>query len=331
MRWIVCLCVWMGAGGCTLWIDFDDDSDSPPFVKDGTLDPLPFSTTSDYLTVKVGDEYRPLFIKGMNLGVAVPGTLAGELAATKEQYALWFEQMRQMGLNTLRIYTLHYPRFYEALAEHNLENEDDPLYVLHGIWLDEETNESGDFFDMTAHFEAGILEVIDCVHGNCSIGHRFGRAYGEFEVDVSRWVLGWVIGREIHPEEVLITNDSHPHLTDFDGKAFQVRGGEAIEVWFARHLDKMVTYERDFYGVQRPVSVSSWPTLDPLTHPTEGSHYSDEDIVSFDMSLIKAIDAPGGTFATYHAYPYYPDFIPDDPTYREYADAEGPNSYLGYL
>ncbi|MBA2661673.1 MAG: hypothetical protein H0U74_05220 [Bradymonadaceae bacterium] len=312
--------------------DLEDDTQVPHVELPplGELDPLPFATTSDYLTVHIDGQYRELFVKGINLGVAVPGTRAGELAATREQYARWFEQMRDAGINTLRIYTLHYPRFYEALAIHNHRNPDNPLYLLHGIWLDEQSI-SGDLFEMTAHFEEGILEVLDCSHGNCTIGHRYGRAYGEYRANVSPWILGWIIGREVHPEEVLITNDAHMNVRSFTGEVFQVRASEATEVWWARHLDSLIKYERDNYGVQRPVSVSSWPTLDPLSHPTEGDHYSDEDIAVFDISRIEPVDAPGGIFASYHAYPYYPDFIPDDPDYRRFEDAEGPNSYLGYL
>ncbi len=111
----------------------DDDT-----MEDQASPPLPFQAGHDFLEVQVDDEeYRPIFIRGVNLGVGVPGTMAGELAASYDDYRRWFEQMRQMGLNTLRIYTLHFPRFYEALDDHNRANPDDPLYVLHGIWLDE--------------------------------------------------------------------------------------------------------------------------------------------------------------------------------------------------
>ena len=313
----------------------DEDTDEESTRRDDTPrqadEPLPYSTTSDYLTVKVEGEYRPIFIRGMNLGVAKPGTLAGELAATDQDYRRWLDMMRQWGINVLRIYTLHYPRFYEALDEHNRTHPDNPIYVLHGIWLDEESSSSDDLFDMTAQFRAGMHEVVDAVHGNRSIRERRGRAFGEYEIDISQWVLGWIVGREVHPEEVLVTNEANSHIQSFDGEAFRVEEGDAVEVWWARHLDTLVTYERDFYGVQRPVSVSSWPSLDPLDHPTEGSYYSSEDVASFDATRIEPIDAPAGIFATYHAYPYYPDYIVDDPDYRQFADDEGPNSYMGYL
>jgi hypothetical protein len=75
--------------------------------------------------------------------------------------------------------------------------------------------------------------------------------------------------------------------------------------------------------------MSSWPTLDPLIHPTE--FYSDEDSESIDIVKINSAQAQAGLFATYHAYPYYPNFISDQPSYQSFSDGLGPNSYSGYL
>lgn len=323
---IVCGLLVVLAAGCS-----DDASSNDPSPPDASQSPLPFRAEQDHLAVEVDDgDYRPIFMRGANLGVGVPGTRAGELAAAYEDYRDWFEQMREAGVNVLRIYTLHFPRFYEALADHNADHPDDPLYVMHGVWLDEE-NPSDDLLDLTDQLDQGIEEAVDCAHGNCSIDHRYGRAYGEYEVDISQWIIGWIVGREVAPHEVIETNEAHPEMTSFEGEAFRVDDGDPVEVWFAERLDYLVTYERNRYDTQRPVSVSSWPTLDPMEHPTESSTYSSEDIASFDMSRIEPVDAPGGLFATYHAYPYYPDFVVEDPDYREYEDEQGPNSYKGYL
>jgi hypothetical protein len=40
---------------------------------------------------------------------------------------------------------------------------------------------------------------------------------------------------------------------------------------------------------------------------------------------------PAGFFASYHAYPYYPEFMVLDPEYAKARDAEGVSRYLGYL
>ncbi len=83
-------------------------------------------------------------------------------------------------------------------------------------------------------------------------------------------------------------------------------------------LDETASYENQQYNVIRPVSMSSWPTLDPLIHPTE--IYTDEDTESIDITKINREDAKAGLFATYHAYPYYPNFISDQPSYQSFSD-----------
>jgi hypothetical protein len=83
------------------------------------------------------------------------------------------------------------------------------------------------------------------------------------------------------------------------------------------------------YSVRRPVSFSSWPTLDPLDHPTE--IFTDEDAACFDLTRITLNLPEPGIFASYHAYPYYPNFISEQSSYLSFSDADGPNSYLGYL
>ncbi|MFC1555718.1 T9SS type A sorting domain-containing protein [candidate division KSB1 bacterium] len=291
---------------------------------------VPFAAQYDYLGIYNGAGYDQLFIKGVNLGVSVPGTHPGELAATREQYDRWLEKMGEIGLNTLRIYTLHFPRFYQALYDYNSSHPDNPLYLFQGIWLNEE-NPSYDLEQLSIEFDSDIEEVIDCVHGNRTIDNRFGKAYGEFNTDISEWIIGYIIGREIFPEEVLNTNSIYPDSTDYLGTAIQIDSVTATEVWAAKHLNKTIVYERNTYDVERPVSISSWPTLDPLTHPTEDSTRSNEDKAILDLGNIQIVNAPAGVFIAYHAYPYYPDFISEDPGYIQYSDSEGPNSYLGYL
>jgi hypothetical protein len=291
--------------------------------------PVPYATLGDHLGVWDGQSYRPVFIKGVNLGVAVPGTQAGELAATREQYDRWFNQMGTLGLNAVRVYTLHYPRFYDAVARYNNAHASAPLYVLHGIWLDEE-NPTADFFDMTAQFDEGIKEVIDCSHGNKTIPERKGRAHGRYRTDISRWIIGWIIGREMIPEEVGLTNQKHADHTSYFGQALSLPNGTPLEAWLTEHLDGLVVYERDHYNVERPVSVASWPTLDPLRHPSEEEN-SEEDSESLDLENIVTTRAPGGYFASYHAYAYYPDFVTHDPAYLDVRDRDGLNSYQGYL
>lgn len=291
---------------------------------------IPYSTNNTHLTIWNGSEYLPFFMKGVNLGVAVPGTFPGEMAASRSDYSRWFSQIKEAGFNCIRLYTLHYPRFYEVLDSFNLANPQNPLLIIQGVWLEEElSGYNHDLFFLTDFFKLEIEENIDCVHGNRNIPPRLGKAHGDFTVDVSDWCLAFIIGREVYPIEVLTTNSNNPSVNSFFGNHFSISSASASEVWFTNMLDYTVDYQNINYNTQRPVSNSSWPTLDPITHPEEPN--IEEDTASLDLSKIQIVNAPAGLFISYHAYPYYPDFVSQQSNYQLYSDNYGPNSYEGYL
>lgn len=291
---------------------------------------IPFSTDKNSLTVWNGSSYEPFFVKGTNLGVAKPGTFPGEMLASASDYRKWFAEIKAAGFNCIRLYTLHFPHFYEELRAYNLENPLHPIFFFQGVWLNEEmTGYVDDLTLLTDTFKVEIRENIDCVHGNKNIAIRLGKAYGTYTADVSKWNMGYIIGREIYPDEILTTNRNNSSVRAFTGKAFSIENASASEVWLTEKLNHLVEYEQTKYNTSRPVSASSWPTLDPLHHPLEPNRM--EDSVGVDLSKIKRVDAPAGLFISYHAYPYYPDFIGTNPEYLTYSDKFGPNSYLGYL
>jgi hypothetical protein len=300
-----------------------------PLVAE-TYNYYPFSTDSSHITIWNGSEYVPFFIKGVNLGIAVPGTFPGEMAATREAYDRWFPLIKEAGFNVIRLYTLHYPRFYEALHDYNLAHPQNPLLFIQGVWLEEELEGyEQDLYFLTESFQHEIEENIDCLHGNRVIAERRGKAYGTYATDVSEWCLGYIIGREVYGEEVLVTNENNPLEIAYTGNHFSIANASATEVWYTRMLDHTVHYEHISYQTQRPVANSSWPTLDPMRHPDEV--FPSEDTASVDLSKIVQINAPAGLFISYHAYPYYPGFISEESTYQMTYDEYGPNSYLGYL
>lgn len=302
------------------------------FALTGPLygNPVPFSTNQTHFTIWNGRNYEPFFIKGMNMGVAVPGKFPGEMHVSRAQYSNWFQMIKDAGFNSLRLYTLHFPQFYEILDSFNLANPQNPLFFYQGVWLEEEyEGYSGDLFFLNDTFENEIEENVDCVHGNRVISARLGKAWGTYTVDVSQWNIGYIIGREVHPGEVMTTNNLHPTFTSYSGVHFAIDSVNATEAWVVSKLDYLVDYELTNHATQRPVSFSSWPTQDPLSHPEEWNQW--EDATSIDLSGIQLVDAPAGFFISYHAYPYYPDFVNYGPEYQDFSDNFGPNSYLGYL
>jgi hypothetical protein len=122
------------------------------------------------------------------MGVAVPGTFPGELAATTQDYVRWFGLIRQAGFNSIRLYTLHFPRFYEALYQFNTANPNSPILFFHGSWLEEEVpGYNEDLFTLTQLFDNEIRENVRAVHGNITISQRPGKAWGTYTFDVSPW------------------------------------------------------------------------------------------------------------------------------------------------
>ena len=295
---------------------------------------VPFKTQGNSIAYWNNSTYVPLFIKGINLGSSPPGYWPGEIgyAISAQQYENWINRIGQMGFNSIRIYTLHPPVFYQKLANYNELHPDKPIYLFQGVWLEEIGSRIAseyNLFNRTIAFEHSIEEVIRCVHGDISIPQRLGQAYGTYKTDMSRWIIGYIIGREMSPQELDSTNVNNPTYTSYNGTKVSITGVTPAEAWITARVDKVINFESTTYGNQRPVSFSSWPTLDPIKHPTENN--GDEDNESFDLNNINVFNAPAGYFASFHAYPYFPNFVNDDPGYRTYSDAKGPNPYLGYI
>ena len=97
-------------------------------------------------------------------------------------------------------------------------------------------------------------------------------------------LAGYIIGREISPQEVDTTDTRHSSLNSYSGTYLNINGAKATEVFVTQMLDLTINYEELNYSVTRPVSISSWPTLDPLNHPTE--IYTDEDKAAYDLAKI---------------------------------------------
>ena len=58
-----------------------------------------------------------------------------------------------------------------------------------------------------------------------------------------RWTAGYVIGREIMPQEVDTTNRLHASMKSFSGNQLSIANGTASEVFVTQMLDETVSYE----------------------------------------------------------------------------------------
>jgi len=294
--------------------------------------------------------WQPLFVKGVNLGTALPGKWPTEFPDDPELYRQWFDQMVELGVNTVRLYTLHPPSLYRALREHNDAHPDGKLWLIQGVWA---VLPPGDDFDdpvYVATVRDEVRRVIDAVHGNLELPHRPGHASGLYDADLSADVLALLIGREWEPYAVRGYEELRPGPTDFEGRFIRTVQAGAMESWMAAICETAAAHESDYYRRQHPVGFVSWPTLDPLHHPTEATaeqealfrgeppkpgrtgRIYDEDVVTVDPTRVESTDElPAGLFASYHVYPYYPDFLFLDPGYSKRNEQWGERRYRAYL
>lgn len=298
--------------------------------------------------------WSPLWIKAVNLGAALPGKHPSEFPPDDGTYEHWIELAARMNANAIRVYTIHPPHFYRALARWNAAHADRALWLIQGVWTELPPGLKQEGYDdaqWNAAFVAEMHRVVDLVHGTAVIPRRAGHASGIYATDVSRWTLGYIIGREWEPYSVVAFARAHPRQTRFDGAYLTMQGGNAVDAWLAKVSDAMIAYEMQRYNQQRPLAYTNWPTLDPLRHPTESTlaeedsirhvrreivpeapREYDNDAISLDAALVRATSAyAAGIFASFHAYPYYPDFIVLDSGYSAARSADGPSNYVGYL
>jgi hypothetical protein len=280
--------------------------------------------------------FTPLFWAGVNLGSTVPGTQPGEVAATRADYDRWFQDMGDFGVRVVRIYTILRPDFYDALAAYNEAHPESPLFFIQGVWVPEEEEfvSTGNAYDpaVTEGFKAEIADAVAVVHGDATLPERLGHAGGSFESDVSRWLLAFSIGIEWDAEAVESTDELNAGTAPYRGRYITASSGSTpMESWIASMLDYTASQDAE-RGWSRPLTFTNWITLDPLDHPYEP--LPTEDLVSVDATHLAATEAwPGGFFASYHAYPYYPEFMrltPEYQTYERPRDGEV-DPYSGYL
>ncbi|MBR4113372.1 MAG: hypothetical protein IKK54_01770 [Anaerotignum sp.] len=295
------------------------------FPKDGKM--TYFSKAEGkQLYIDEGDGFEVFDIRGVNMGLGKPGHFATEAAVTKEEYLRWFGQIRDMGANVVRIYTIGPEAFYDAFYEYNKENAE-PLYLIHGVWVDDYLLNSS-YGALDEEFYQPFIEdckaVVDVIHGRYKTRKAESIFPQKYDKDISKWVYGYLLGVEWEPTLVSYTDRSFEQLPQYQGKYFYTENARNFEVFLAATGDEVVSYETEKYGSQRTVAFSNWPTTDPQEYPEAVAEYFSKSAF-LDVEHIRTTeDFLPGQFASYHIYPYYPDY------YSFFAEHEE-NTYLQYL
>ncbi len=289
------------------YIDIHPNQEVTAFVK----------TEGNKICMDKGNGYEPFEIRGVNLGSGEPGEWSTDFDIDKESYLRWFKYIKEMGANTVRVYTIQQDVFYNAFYEYN-KNNPDPLYIIHGVWVNDYVQNSHrdayskDFYDT---FLNDCKTMIDVVHGNkkISLGRAASSGSGSYLKDISEWVIGYILGVEWEDVTVAYTDDTYhgkEGFTSYQGEyMYTTQDASPFEVMLCRVGDKVIEYETERYKVQKLVAFSNWPTTDPFKYP--------EKVIKFflkcayvDVEHIKTGEKfLSGQFASYHVYPYYPDYL----------------------
>jgi len=327
-----------------------DRTPGAPAVRPAAL-VLPARVRGERFEIPAGRSWRPFYMKGVNLGAALPGHHPSEFPTDSAVYAGWLDTIATLHANTVRVYTILPPAFYRALRGWNRTHPAAVLWLVHGVWTELPPDNDFDEPRWKGEFQHEMERVVDLIHGHASLPPRPGHASGRYDADVSAWTLGFIIGREWEPYAVKAYDETHGAERAYGGRYLELSAGTPMDAWLIAQCDHMLAYEADRYNTLRPIAYTNWPTLDPLTHPSEATtaeelewrrragragtasaHEYENDAVAVDAMLARATAAnPAGWFASYHAYPYYPDFMLHDPAYQSARSNEGRSNYFGYL
>lgn len=292
--------------GLGLYVDLHPNTPVTTFMK----------TDEDTIYMERDGEYVPFEIRGVDLGAGIPGEWATDFAIDKETYLRWFGDIQELGANTIRVYTILHDDFYNAFYEYNIAREEageEPLWLLHGVWVDDYSHNSHkDIYDdgLLPEMIQDCKTIIDILHGNKFLLGRDGDGSGFYFHDVSRWVLGYILGVDWEDGLVNYTNQNNAHRTSYQGE-YMVTAEDAtpFEAALAQLGDEVVRYESTRYKEQRLVAFSNWPITDPFVYSLMTTTYHLKSAVVNVEHIETTESFLSGYFASYHIYPYFPDFL----------------------
>jgi len=241
--------------------------------------------------------YVPIQLRGVELSSSFPGHMLRDFGATIYDYMRWFGYIDAMGANTLYVQAVMDPNFYYALYRFNRTN-DRPLFLFQGV--------AGYNYETLTY---AMREAIGAVHGR-RINVLAGAGLDMFLIDVSRWVVGYMVGAEWDPDMVTYMNHFVPDMPDyFHGEFFSsAYGASRFEVMLAQVMDSAVTYETRRHKAQRPIGFISDHTLDFLEYSLAYAVQLRKYVQMDAENVLPTESMLAGTFAAYRLFYFVDDF-----------------------
>lgn len=245
--------------------------------------------------------FKEISIKGVNLASSIANYRATDFAIDEETYLRWFELIQKMGANTLQINTIYDNTFYDALYKFNYNNPN-PLYLLQGIQVTDYANNSqNDAYSKDFYYSLinDARDVVDVVHGKKIISINKTKGSGIYTKDISKWLLGYMVGSNWSPDTIAYTNNKN-YRRSYEGEYFKtIKDASPFEALLADIMDQLISYETKKYKHQSLITFSTSTSTDPFEYEMEFSRTMDK-YVALDPNHIEATEnLKSGYFASY--------------------------------
>lgn len=253
-----------------------------------------------------------LSVKGVDLSPITAGHYATDFAANETDYLCWLEAIGQMGANTVRVSIVMDADFYNALYAYNTTHPE-PLYLLQGIRVTDAAN-GGREDAFSKEFRDILLwegrSAVDVIHGRKErTANTATGGTGLYLRDVSRWVLGFLVGQDWDPGNIAYTNHSQTHSNSYLGQYFATTDDSTIfEALMAQIMDEITGYESRKYGRQRPIAFICDPETDFLEFERENPLGLGKFCRMDPERVVPGEKMTAGCFAAYRLYDYCPDY-----------------------
>lgn len=229
---------------------------------------VPFKSENGEYHLLQNGAYKSIIVRGVHVGQAEAFQNALDFTTDKETYLSWFQDIKALGANTIKIGTVYHQEFYDALYEFNEQN-DEPLYLLQGIRPSESDalwDKDGYHPEFIDRLQRDARKAVDVIHGRKISLNDTRTGNGLFVKDVSPWVLGFLVGDEWNLDLIAYTNQKAGNPDEFEGEYVRTEGANAFEALLAEVMDDLVGYETRKYQSQRPVSFVSSSIYDPFVY-----------------------------------------------------------------
>jgi hypothetical protein len=290
-----------------------------------------FGIDGKSVTTFDGKSYNRFEIKGFTLTSFYPGYEQNKSSVSYDRVMTWLSYISDTGANTIEVPYIQPSEFYHALFDFNLGNEN-PLYVLHGVPIDADT--ALRYYDayetlLVNNLYSDLKATVDVIHGDGFLTDNSRRHAGIFVYDISRYVIGYVLGENTGSEIIILTNEAYPEITSFSGSFYQIENAGAFDCFVTECMEYIIRYEADKYKTIRLCSYLSSPETDPLEHRNETNVTKGAQVNIADIKLVNP--ALNNIFAAYSSHPNTPDFIDYDYSDNPVSTAGEDTNYAKYI